>query len=641
MDIKKILIANRGEIALRAIKTANKMGISSVAVYALDDRELAYCQEATQSVYLGHGPLKETYLNQEKLIKIAKEYDCDAIYPGYGFLSENANFARLVEESSLVFIGPSAEVITLMGDKKDSKQKMQEIGVPLIPGYHGDEQDENMLLEEAKKIGFPVLIKASAGGGGKGMRIVHSKDEFLEALKSAKREALNAFSDDKVLIEKYILSPRHIEVQVVSDGQGSHYHFYERECSIQRRYQKIIEETPAYGMDKKTRNEICQCALDIAKAINYLGAGTVEFIMDESQKFYFLEMNTRLQVEHPITEMITGYDLVELQIKAAMGERFGFSQRDIKQNGHALECRIYAEDPDNDFLPTQGTIRKVRHNLYNDYRFDSSIVDGNKSSLNYDPMLAKVVWHADDRDECIHKMHEALEDCVFAGRKTNRSYLKRILSHQKFINGPYTTSFIENEKESLKKDNFSQWQLAPYFAAAVLYKKHRQNEDFKGSFESTIHHEAKKVRLYVDLNTESITLYFNQQEMTFFYKRERDKIDLLVGEFWQRCYEYPSFTNNYHYFLGAMSVDLYIEDKSEYKLEATMSEGSLTSPMPGKIFQVIQSEGASVKKGDPIMIMEAMKMEHPIKANKDGVIKKIMYQTGDQVNAGVQLVEIE
>ncbi|MFP5458053.1 MAG: acetyl/propionyl/methylcrotonyl-CoA carboxylase subunit alpha [Bacteriovoracia bacterium] len=468
MKIKKILIANRGEIAVRVIKSARAMGIKTIALYADDDAKLPHAWMADEAVCLGSGALKDTYLNQTKILEAARLKNADAIHPGYGFLSENAGFCEAVEQAGLIFIGPTAESIRLMGDKIGSKIAVEKYNVPMIPGYHGANQDSGFLASEAKKIGFPVLIKASAGGGGKGMRIVHRQEEFLEALAGAKSEALKAFSNDAVLIEKYVTEPRHIEVQVMSDTHGQHFHLYERECSIQRRYQKVIEESPAPRLSPETQRAICETAVNIAKGINYRGAGTVEFIMGADQKFYFLEMNTRLQVEHPITEMVTGLDLVGLQIKVAAGEKLDLSQQDIRQNGHAIECRICAEDPDNGFLPTIGVIKKIGIPTLKDVRLDCGYVDGSEVGVNYDPMLAKLITWAPTREEAITKMLHALDEVTFAGIKSNRDYLRRLLSHGEFKAGKTHTHFIPDHAESLKPVASSDEKFAAHIAAFLL-----------------------------------------------------------------------------------------------------------------------------------------------------------------------------
>jgi acetyl-CoA carboxylase biotin carboxylase subunit len=468
MKIKKVLIANRGEIALRVIKTCKKMGIGTVTIYTEEDKNLPHAYKADESYYLGQGTLAETYLNQQKIIDICKESGADAIHPGYGFLSENTEFCKLANNNGIIFIGPSVDAIELMGDKKTSKVKMEKIGIPLVPGYHGDDQDEATLTAEAKKIGFPVLIKATAGGGGKGMRIVEQEAEFKDALAAAKREALNAFSNDKVLLEKYIVNPRHIEVQLVSDGKGNHFHFFERECSIQRRYQKVVEETPSVALDDKLRQAVCETAVKIAQGINYVGAGTIEYILTPEKDFYFLEMNTRLQVEHPITEMVTGYDLVELQIRAAAGEAFSFKQSDVKQTGHAVECRIYAEDPDNNFLPTIGKIKSIGRSTMDGVRLDCGFADNTEVSVNYDPMLAKLIVHAEDRESAGRKMDQALNEILFSGMKTNRDYLKRILKHPKYVAGDIHTHFITQEEDSLRPHDYEESDIALLIAAGIF-----------------------------------------------------------------------------------------------------------------------------------------------------------------------------
>lgn len=473
MKIKKIMVANRGEIALRVLKTAKEMGIKVVTVYAEDDKNLPHALFADESYSLGSGTLQETYLNKSKLIEVAKKSKVDAIHPGYGFLSENAEFSSLVEQNGIIFIGPTADSIILMGDKIGSKKALEKINIPMIPGYHGDQQDPTFLVSKAKEIGFPILIKASAGGGGKGMRIVHEESELEEAIRGAKSEALKAFSNDKVLIEKYVVNPRHIEVQLMSDTHGNHLHFFERECSIQRRYQKIIEETPAPRLSDELRLNICQTAVQISSGINYRGAGTIEFILAPDGKFYFLEMNTRLQVEHPVTEMVTGHDLVKYQIMVAQGDKLPLKQSDIKQKGHSIECRIYAEDPDNNFMPTIGKIDRIGSPTLRDVRLDCGFRDGAEVGVNYDPMLAKLVVWAENREIAISKTIHSLDEVLFLGVKTNRDYLKRILAQKDFVEGLTHTHFIPDHKEELLPKKFSDQDLADLIAALSFSKPSR------------------------------------------------------------------------------------------------------------------------------------------------------------------------
>ncbi len=469
-EIKKILIANRAEIALRVIATCRELGIKTVTVYSESEKDLPHVYESDESYLLGGGPLKDTYLNQELLIDICKKSGADAIHPGYGFLSENAGFARKVSAAGIKFIGPSPESMILMGDKIGSKREMEKIGIPLIPGYHGDNQDAENLFAEAKKIGYPVLIKASAGGGGKGMRIVSSDADFHDGLASAKREAMSAFGDDKVLIEKYIQNPRHIEIQVMSDTHGNHLHLFERECSIQRRHQKIIEESPAPALNDKLRVEMGEVATKITRNINYEGAGTIEFIFDGDRpgNFYFLEMNTRLQVEHPVTEMVTGLDLVAMQIAVAKGEKLSLTQSDIKQRGHSFEMRIYAENPDADFLPSIGTLERVYFPRRPHTRLDSGYRTGNKVTVDFDPMLAKLIVWGEDRESARARALLALEECAFLGVGTNRDYLARILSHETFAKGETFTHFVKTYESDLAHQELSEVEVAMLIAAKTL-----------------------------------------------------------------------------------------------------------------------------------------------------------------------------
>ena len=442
--LSKVLVANRGEIAVRIIKACQELDIRTVAIYSDVDKDAPHVQIADESVALGDPTPVESYLNIPKIIKIAKELNVDGIHPGYGFLAENPDFAKSCEDISIKFIGPSPEVISLMGDKIAAKKTMEKANVPVIPGYHGHKQDDKTLIKEGKKIGFPLLVKATAGGGGKGMRIVHSEDTLKESIEGAKREAKSSFGNDTVFLEKYLEKPRHIEFQILGDEHGNIIHLYERECSIQRRHQKIIEETPSPIMTNELREKMGKAAVLAAKAVSYTNAGTVEFMVDGNNNFYFMEMNTRLQVEHPITEMTTGIDLAKWQLKIASGQKLNLKQKDIIQRGHAIECRIYAEDPENGFLPSIGKLEKVDIPTGPNIRNDSGIISGMQISPYYDPMLSKIITYSENRKENINKMIWTLSKYAVMGVTTNISFLKKVLEHEEFKNGNITTHFIDN-----------------------------------------------------------------------------------------------------------------------------------------------------------------------------------------------------
>ncbi|PJZ47905.1 acetyl-CoA carboxylase biotin carboxylase subunit [Leptospira saintgironsiae] len=446
--IKRLLIANRGEISLRIQKTCKRLGIETVAVYSDADKDAPFVKAADFSFYLGESEPSKSYLVIPNILKAIKETGADSVHPGYGFLSEKAEFARELSKAGISFLGPKPETVDLMGDKIRSRAAMEKARVPVVPGYEGDSQEHSVLLKEAERIGFPVMIKASAGGGGKGMKRVFSKEEFLPALESAQREAGNAFGDARVFLEKYIINPRHIEVQVFGDSSGKVIHLFERECSIQRRHQKVVEESPAPNLPSELKQKICDVAVKAASSIGYIGAGTVEFILGEDGAFYFLEMNTRLQVEHPVTESVTGFDLVEWQIRIAEGVSIEklTEGKSPSQSGHAIEVRLYAEDPENEFLPSIGKIELARFPEVQNLRVDSGVVTGSEVSLYYDPMLAKVIGIGKTREEARKNLIAGLEDTIVFGPITNLNYLKAILEHSEFVNGNTNTHFLEKHK---------------------------------------------------------------------------------------------------------------------------------------------------------------------------------------------------
>ncbi len=472
---KKILIANRGEIALRVIRACKDIGITSAAIYSEADKKSLHVRFADETYLIGSAPSNQSYLNKEKIIQLAKQIGADAIHPGYGFLSENPEFIRLVESNGITFIGPSSNSVSMMGSKTAARQLMQEHNVPVVPGSTESVQSVSEGKKTAKEIGYPVLLKASAGGGGKGMRKVSEESEFESALESTKREAQKAFADDSVYIEKYIDNPKHIEVQVIADKSGNYRHLFERECSIQRRHQKIIEEAPSIFLDEGIRNEITQAAINAAKACGYYNAGTIEFLIDRNHKFYFLEMNTRLQVEHPVTELITGVDLVAEQISIAAGNNISFSQHEVKINGYAVECRIYAEDCADGFLPSTGTIIHYSQPSGPGVRVDSGLAAGSEITIHYDPMIAKLITYGKNRVDAIRKMKRALSEYYISGVTTNIEFLKMIIDHPDFISGNYDIHFIDSNLTRILLANRNlqdaQEDTAAILSALIKYRK--------------------------------------------------------------------------------------------------------------------------------------------------------------------------
>ncbi|NQU53231.1 MAG: acetyl-CoA carboxylase biotin carboxylase subunit [Bacteroidetes bacterium] len=467
-QIKKILIANRGEIAIRIMRTCRELDIETVAVYSEADRTSLHVRYAHEAYYIGKAPSSESYLNIDKIIAVAKNCGADAIHPGYGFLSENAEFAKRCTKEGIIFIGPTPEVIVQMGDKIMARDAMIKAGIPIVPGTKGKITTEQEVLDVIQEIGLPIMIKASAGGGGKGMRLIKEKSEVVSAVRAARSEALSSFGDDSVYIEKYITSPHHIEFQVLADEHGNVVHLFERECSVQRRHQKMIEETPSPLMTAKLRDEMGKCAVDATKAVNYVGAGTIEFLVDNDLNYYFLEMNTRLQVEHPITERVTGIDLVKQQIRVAEGHKLEFKQEDLTQRGHSIECRIYAEDPDNNFMPSSGKIYKITEPLGLGVRTDGYVYEGYEIPIHYDPMISKLIVWGNTRDEAIRRMRRALYEYKITGVKTSIMMLERVMNNENFISGNYDTHFIEKNQEQLMSSEANKENLDMVIIAAFI-----------------------------------------------------------------------------------------------------------------------------------------------------------------------------
>ena len=660
---RKILVANRGEIACRVIATAQRMGIRSVAVYSDADRAARHVRLADEARRIGPAAARESYLSIEAILEAARATGAEAIHPGYGFLSENAAFAAACKSAGVVFIGPSAEAIAAMGDKAAAKTLMEKAGVPLVPGYHGDNQDPDFLAGEAARIGFPVLIKASAGGGGKGMRIVTGVAEFGAALTSAKREAASAFGDERVLIERYLERPRHIEVQVFGDRHGDIVHLFERDCSVQRRHQKVLEEAPAPGMTAARRREMGEAAIAAARSIGYTGAGTVEFIAEQDGRFYFMEMNTRLQVEHPVTEMITGLDLVEWQLRVAAGEPLPRKQDALAIRGHAIEARIYAEDPARGFLPQTGRIAHLAFPAPSScVRVDTGVEAGAEISPYYDPMIAKlVVWGA-DRDAALAQLRAALGETEIAGPRTNVEFLHRVAMCEAFSRATLDTGLIERNRDALfpaargtprallagaayaelaleegaaraqalaSGDPHSPWHLVDGW---------RLNEDSHHDFvflEGETAHTAR-----VRFLPEAMRIEIDGRDHAF------DGTPLDDGRLLVRL-DGSSFKLRavrdgtvWHLFGAGEYRRFALRDELQ-GLDEDAESGSLAAPMPGKVIAVMAKAGTRVTKGTPLLVLEAMKMEHTIAAPSDGLVKDVRCAAGDQVLEGFELIAFE
>jgi len=672
--IKKILIANRGEIACRVIKTARKMGIVTVAVYSDADRKALHVRMADEAVHIGPSPAIESYLVIDKVITAAKETSADAIHPGYGFLSENPAFVRACEKAKITFIGPSAESMEAMGLKDAAKKLMDDASVPITPGYHGKDQSPKLLKAKASEIGYPVLIKAVAGGGGKGMRKVEAEADFDAMLASCQREAKSSFGNDDVLIEKYIQSPRHIEVQVFGDSHGNVVHMFERDCSLQRRHQKVIEEAPAPGMTDAVRKAMTDAAIKAAKAVDYVGAGTVEFIVDGSGKlrtdgFWFMEMNTRLQVEHPVTEMITGLDLVELQIRVAQGEKLP-KQKDIKMEGHAVEARLYAEDPANDFLPSIGYLSRAtnfKNWKSNDgyHRIDTGVEGGDRITPFYDPMIAKVIGYAETRDEAIRECDVGITTSLVDGIISNDQFLVNCLNHPDFENGLVSTGFIEKHQdyliwpELIKLDEIFALAGAEYFSSeqenpVSFFKPSRNSatatpfDDYEGWRKNL--DDIKKVWFirdgasveveYESSDENSITLLVNGTSFQVHDGKNFD-MEMTLNNLLQ-------YRKHWRFRIETDGISIWYEAAYVFvpffhavDAASASSANTLTAPMPGKIIAVNAKTGDAVKAGDPLIIMEAMKMEMTLEAPRDGIVAEVTATADALVTDGEMLLSLE
>lgn len=653
-----VLIANRGEIACRVIRTAKAMGLRTIAVYSDADANAAHVAEADEAHHIGPSPANESYLKADVILDVAKRCGAEAVHPGYGFLSENAEFAEACEKAGVIFIGPTASAIRAMGLKDAAKALMEKANVPVVPGYHGENQDPAFLAEQASEIGYPVLIKAVAGGGGKGMRRVDAPEEFEKALASAQREAASAFGDDRVLVEKFVARPRHIEIQVFADSHGNAVYLFERDCSLQRRHQKVVEEAPAPDMPVDMREAMGAAAVAAAKAIDYRGAGTIEFIADASDGlkadgFYFMEMNTRLQVEHPVTEMITGQDLVEWQLRVAAGEPLPATQDDLFIDGHAVEVRLYAEDPAKKFFPSTGTLHRLRLPSGDEgVRVDTGVREGDTVSMFYDPMIAKLITWDETREGALRQMARALETTEIAGLRANTAFLAEIVQNKDFIAGDIDTGFIDAHLEELVP---SAGLPAPeLIAVAALHEILRRSDDDHSPWAATDSWTLGGGR------TEPVPLEFGGEAIALSAHSD-------VGA-WQINMDGASFKAQGHLVDGTLTAQVngrrlavgVIElssgfvlmhkgasyeftrpDPLDVDLQEQAGGNRFVAPLPGKIVQVLVSPGDKVRPGAPLIVLEAMKMEQTIQAQSAGTVETVGVSQGDQVEAGALLVSFE
>ena len=683
---KKILIANRGEIACRVAATARRMAVKTVAVYSDADVNAKHVSFCDESVHIGGNAPKDSYLRWEKIIEAAKATGAQAIHPGYGFLSENEAFAQACADNGLVFIGPPASAIRAMGLKAESKRLMEQAGVPLIPGYHGSDQSPALLKREADRIGYPLLIKASAGGGGKGMRTVDNSEDFDAALESCKREAVSSFGNDSVLVEKYAQRPRHIEIQVFGDTHGNYVYLFERDCSVQRRHQKVLEEAPAPGMTETMRKQMGEAAVAAARAVNYVGAGTVEFIVEQTDEqfsdgpppgksapsggsvlreaksvgaFYFMEMNTRLQVEHPVTEAITGLDLVEWQLRVASGEKLPLAQDQLRINGHAIEARICAESPDNNFLPATGTLHVYQKPACTSFepgpvRIDDGVLEGDTISPFYDSMVAKLIVHGQTREEALARLDDALAQTRIVGLQTNVQFLRYVVRSPSFAQADLDTALIQREAAVL----FNQEPIGlPMAAASAIAQTLQREKELESSnpfsrrdgwrshgvtlrrFEFEFHGEAATAELTY-LHDGSLQVAMGDTAGPLVFSKIERGLDIQFAGQRMMAEVYAQGEVD-HIFSARGATEITAIDLLAHAGESHTEKGRLTAPMPGKLVSFLVKEGDKVGKGQALAVMEAMKMEHTIAAPADGVVQELLYAAGDQVAEGAELLKID
>jgi geranyl-CoA carboxylase alpha subunit len=649
---KSLLVANRGEIASRIIKTANDIGLKTIAVYTDADAMSPHVSIANEAINIGAGPIGDSYLSIKKIIDVAKKAGADAIHPGYGFLSENHNFSEACKSSGIVFVGPSPKSIELMGNKAQAKRIMKNAGVPCVPGEEVENKNDRELMISAETIGFPLMIKAAAGGGGRGMRLVNNITELQKNCEIARSEAENAFGSSEIIFEKAIIDPRHVEIQIMADNFGNVISLGERDCSVQRRHQKIIEESPSPAVDDDLRKNMGEVACAAAKEINYSGAGTVEFLLDENKNFYFLEMNTRLQVEHPVTELVTDLDLVEMQLKVADGQALGVTQEDIELHGHAMEVRLYAEDPSNNFMPSTGKIEVWSPDSSSDTRYDNGIVEGQTISPFYDPMIAKVISKGKDREEAITKLRQSLLKTALFGIKNNRDFLISILSSAAFKSSEVNTSFLENNKFDASAVSLKEVEKAIIGAVIFIDLEAQENRmvslglepELKGwsnikNLKYPLTLKVAEEVISIELAFKGLTSFDVLNNGTVYKVAYKNDIIMIDGN------EYPVFfseVKNNTLFINISEFSFKAERVTSSLISHEIEDqGNVLAPMHGVIKEIFVSNGDKVEKGQIIFILEAMKMQHEVSATGTGLVSEVNVNEGDQVEAEQQLLNIE
>lgn len=645
MKFSKILVANRGEIAVRVMQTAKAMGYQTVAVYSDADRNARHVQEADEAVYIGASKVSESYLSITKIIDACKKTGADAVHPGYGFLSENTDFAQACIENQITFIGPTASAIELMGSKRLSKIAMIEAGVPCVPGYEGDRQDLEYLATQAEQIGFPIMVKASAGGGGRGMRLVQQASELVEALQTARSEAENAFGPGELILEKAVIAPRHVEIQVFGDTHGNYVYLFERDCSIQRRHQKVVEEAPCPVMTPELRQQMGEAAVAAARACAYVGAGTVEFLLDASGAFYFLEMNTRLQVEHPVTELITGLDLVEWQLRVANGEHLPLKQQELNFNGHAIEVRLYAEDPRQDFLPQTGKVLRWKPATLPNVRIDHGMLATDEVSPFYDPMVAKVIAYGKTREDAIRLLARAVDDSVLLGVNSNKQFLVNLLRHPVVVGGDTNTAFIQQHFQNDPSLHHQVLSLETLAIAAALFSQNKGTAVWQTGLGVPLPLKLQITDQQIQLQVSSVNNTFTAQ-----FCDQSVCIDVLERTSEYLVYLIDGIRRRVQYVLDSDQLyldrdngNIVIRNVTYAAPEATdvAGDGKIRAPMDGAVVNILVNKGDQVVRGQTLLVLEAMKIQQQIKADVDGVVEDVLGQQGQQVKKRQMLFTIQ